>query len=69
MWSEAALTPFILRHGAGIAVSSLRETGERLKAVTPEQYRAMCENAMRLGRLLQEGHFFLEAYKKAEPML
>lgn len=65
MWDKAALTPFILQHGAGIAVSSLREIGQRLSAITPDQYEAMCQQALKLSQQLQEGHHFHQAFSKA----
>ena len=69
MWDKAALTPFILQHGAGIAVSSLREIGEKLSGITPEAYKTMCRNALTLSQQLQDGHHFHVAFDEAMKML
>lgn len=69
MWTEAALTPFIISHGAGIAVSSLREIGEKLQTITPQQYQEMCRQALALSKQLQEGHHVLKAYREAVKLL
>lgn len=69
MWDKAALAPFVLNNGAGIAVSSLSEIGERLAAITPEQYTQMCASAHRISQQLGAGHYFYAAYDKAAAML
>lgn len=65
MWSEAALTPFVLKEGAGIAVSSLREIGAALQALTPAQYETMCLNAKAVSQKLANGYYFKEAFASA----
>lgn len=69
MWKEAALTPFVLREGAGIAVSSLKELGDILSNLTQEEYQQMCNNAIALSRKLADGAYFKAAFSKAEAML
>lgn len=69
MWSEAALTPFVLREGAGIAVSSLREIGTALAALTPAQYETMCNNAKAVSQKLANGYYFKEAFASAIKLL
>lgn len=69
MWDKAALAPFVIKNGAGIAVSSLREIGEKLAKINPEEYAQMCNNANRLSQQLQDGHHFYEAFKMAEKMI
>lgn len=69
MWSEAALTPFVLREGAGIAVSSLREIGTALAALTPAQYETMCSNAKAVSQKLANGYYFKEAFASAIKLL
>ncbi len=68
MWSRAALTPFVLSNGVGIAVSSLRDIGKALAAITPAQYELMCRNALRLSRELQEGKYFSQAVASASSL-
>lgn len=69
MWREAALAPFVLSEGVGIAVASLKEIGDVLSRMTQEEYRKMCDNAMVMSRRQGEGTFFKEAFKKAEELL
>lgn len=69
MWSEAALTPFVLREGVGIAVSSLREIGTALAALTPAQYETMCNNAKAVSQKLANGYYFKEAFASAIKLL
>lgn len=57
IWSQAALAPFILEHGIGIAVDRLEDINTALAALTPEQYATMRENARRIGGLIADGHF------------
>ncbi len=69
MWDKAALTPFVLEHGIGIAVSSLREIGQALAAITPEQYAQMSAAALRMSRQLQEGDHFRQAFQESLQLL
>lgn len=69
MWKEAALTPFVLREGVGIAVSSLKEIGEALSKISAEDYQLMCKNASAVSQKLAAGIYFKEAYNKAEKLL
>ena len=65
IWSEAALAPFVRDNGIGLCISSLAELGERLAAVTPDDYARMQENIIRVSRLLSEGHYFKAAVTEA----
>ncbi len=69
MWKEAALTPFVLQEKVGFAVSSLKEIGECLSRITPEQYGEMCSNARKISERLAEGYYFKTSFMKAEQML
>lgn len=62
VWQEAAMRPFILANGLGIAVNSLREIDERLAGMTPGDYQSLRANAKRFSRLLAEGHFAKRAF-------
>ena len=57
IWRHAALAPFILEHGVGIAVDKLTDINTELAHMTPETYAQMRENARRLGDQLDAGHF------------
>ncbi len=57
VWQKAAMRPFILEGGLGIAVGSLRELDDILSSMTPETYSRLRTNAQRFSRLLAEGHF------------
>lgn len=69
MWREAALAPFVEREGVGFAVGSLREIGERLAAITPQEYEQMFRRAEAVSRRLAEGYYFREAFRKSVEML
>ena len=65
IWDKAALTPFVLKHNVGIAVSSLHEIGEKLSSISIQQYATMCANVQKISAQLQQGHFFLQAFHSA----
>lgn len=65
VWSESAMAPFVEREQVGFTVSSLRELSEKLKALTPEQYAYMKENASRVGDELSRGFYTVRAVDKA----
>lgn len=69
MWKEAALTPFVLHEGVGIAVSSLEEIDNTLSSITLEEYQKMCDKTQALSDKLGDGYFFKAAYKKAETLV
>lgn len=41
VWSESALAGFVREHGVGIAVDTLEDLGERLRAIGRDEYDAM----------------------------
>lgn len=65
MWSKAALTPFVLREGVGIAVDSLKDIGQKLNDISADDYARMCRNVERVGALLADGHYFKTAFAEA----
>ena len=65
MWNKAALTPFVLREGVGVAVSSLRDIGHKLNEISADDYAQMCRNVERVSALLADGHYFKTAFAAA----
>lgn len=61
IWERAALSSFILKHNVGFVVKSLAEIDSILSSITPEEYKQMKENAIRIGALLANGHFITQA--------
>lgn len=69
VWKEAAMAPFVLDNGIGIAVDSLEEIPARLAAVTPESYDAMMANVIRVSDRIARGAYFREAVSRALAVL
>ena len=65
VWSRAAVVDFVLREGAGIAVDSLYDLENAVRAVPDGDYRVMCENARAVSAKLREGGFFRAALAEA----
>lgn len=61
VWKEAAIADFVLRSGVGIAVGSLWELSDAIRAITPEAYDEMCARAARVGASLRRGDYFRAA--------
>lgn len=69
MWKQAALTPFVLREGVGIAVDTLRDIDAALASVTPEIYAEMCKKTSVISSRLAEGYYFKKAFAEATAKL
>lgn len=65
VWKEAAIAPFVLENGIGIAVGSLEELPARLAQVTPADYDAMMDSVRRVSARIASGAYFREAVAKA----
>lgn len=65
IWKEAALAPFIVERGAGIAVASLHDLHDAISSVDEAGYRAMREAALSLSEQLRSGHFTCSAIDRA----
>ena len=68
VWSESAVSSFVLNHGAGIVVSNLSELGSRLNDVSAEEYNSMRFAAEAIGDKLKMGYFTTSAMKKCIEM-
>ena len=64
IWKEAAVAPIIEEAGAGIAINSLKELDDRLKALTLEDYQKMKANTVIMAKRLNEGHFLHQALEE-----
>lgn len=69
IWDKAALSKFILKEGAGIALESLGQLPSKIAALSAEDYLEMKNNANRLSKAIQSGDFIKGAVKKAEEKL
>lgn len=65
IWKQAALAPFVSKHGIGLCVDSLKELDTILPNITQGQYACMKMNAERIGNLIAQGHFFRTAFEEA----
>lgn len=66
IWDKAAIAPYIVSQGAGIAISSLLELDTILEDLTLEQYQEMAERAKELREKVTRGGFLKEAIGKLE---
>lgn len=55
IWDQAALAPFIVKNGAGIAVASLGDLRARIDALSDDEYECMKGSALELGNELRRG--------------
>lgn len=69
IWSQAAIAEFVLGNNLGIAVDSLRDISTVLDKLSPDEYAVLKNNAVKMSRLIADGHFEKTAFKKAEEML
>ncbi len=69
IWKEAALAPFIVEHGLGLAIGSLEELDTLLPSVTPEQYSRMRKDVLDMAERLANGKFAGAALIRATALL
>lgn len=65
VWKEAAIANFVTSNKLGIAVQSLRELPQRLRAISPPEYAAYKQAAMQMKERLNEGWYFKTAFENA----
>ena len=65
VWAEAAMAPFVLKEGIGIAIHSIRELKEILPAMTSETYAQLKMNAMKFSEKLGSGYYTRRAFEAA----
>lgn len=69
VWKESAMAPFITSNKLGIAVNSLNELPEKLKAITSDEYALYKDAAMAMKENLNKGFYFKKAYEQAAQKL
>ncbi len=66
IWEGAAMAPFLVEKGAGMAVGSLRDLDGILSSLSRERYDEMKRNAIALSGQLSEGYYARAAVRGAE---
>ena len=69
VWEDSAMAPFITSNKLGIAVRSLNELPERLRAITSDEYAQYKDAAMAMKENLNNGFYFKNAYEQAAQKL
>jgi len=64
LWDRSGAADFVVREGVGFVVSSLREIPDRLRVLTPEDYRCMRQKAIVLGNRLRTGCLVRQAIER-----
>lgn len=62
VWKESALSDFVLTNNVGIAISSLKDIGERIHNIKEDDYKLMVRNAIDVGNKIRNGFFFNRAF-------
>lgn len=65
VWSKAAIADFVLNNRVGIAVDSLYEVETAIRAISTEEYDAMCQRTYEIGKKLRDGFYTKQALNKA----
>lgn len=65
VWSEAAISKFIVENNLGIAIDSLYNLEKSLNELNAEDYRNMILSVSALTKKLRKGTFTIEAIEKA----
>lgn len=69
IWNKAALAPFVVEQGVGVAVESLQEAMAVEDGMTQSEYARMVRRASQLGQKLREGWFTREVMTKVQTVL
>ncbi len=69
IWKRAALAPFIIDNGLGLAVDSLDELPAILEALSQDDYRRLAAQAAAYGARLRDGAFIRRAVEAAESLI
>lgn len=65
IWEEAAMADFILDHHAGFTVKSLSDISIKLAKLSPDEYRQMKQNALKISVGLRNGEYSRTALERA----
>lgn len=63
VWEKAAIAQFVRANHLGLVVSSLSNLDADIKNCSEQNYELMLTNVRRIGQLLREGYFTLNAMK------
>lgn len=63
VWKQSALCELVVRNKLGIAVSSLYEAVEKIRATSESEYLEMHENCLKLSAKLRSGYFLKKALR------
>lgn len=61
VWKEAAIAPFVLKHGIGITIGSFDDLEKINERVTEKEYRGYLENLRGLSAKVRNGYFLDKA--------
>ena len=64
MWEESALSIFVLENHCGIAITSLSDLAEKVKALSEEEYQHIVNRAQKIGENIRSGLYLKSALKK-----
>lgn len=65
VWAESAMAPFILKHGMGIVIHSIRDLKVILSRMSDETYSSLKTNAIHFSELLGNGTYTHRAFEEA----
>ncbi len=69
VWTKAAMAPFVLQHGIGIAINSIRELKDILPNIPDTTYAMLKTNAMEFSERLGSGYYTRQAFQEAQAIL
>lgn len=64
VWSQSALSHFVLENGCGIAVESLHDLKTTIENLSESDYQGLVENAKHIGKKIREGLYLTSALKE-----
>ena len=65
IWSEAAITKFVIANECGVVVRSINEIGDVLGGLSEDKYKTLKESAEKVGENLRSGYFTRKAIERA----
>ena len=64
VWSQSALSHFVLENDCGIAVESLHDIKTTIENLSKSNYQGLVGNAKHIGKRIREGFYLTSALKK-----
>ncbi|MBQ9479250.1 MAG: hypothetical protein IJU71_06825 [Selenomonadaceae bacterium] len=68
-WTEAAIADFIVKHGIGFTVESLRDLPTAIGSLTADESRTMVDNSARIRKEIVIGRYTDQALDRVEDIL